>query len=62
MVRDGKVEEVSAFVKNRKGIEGAQEVLRSESETAVDALGILPDSQARTYLSLLALKLSERDV
>ncbi len=62
MVRDCKVEEVSAFVKNRNGIESAQEMLRRESEMAVEALSALPDSQAKTYLSLLALKLSERDV
>ena len=62
MIRDCKVEEVSAFVKNRKGIESAQKVLRNESEMAVEALGKLTDSKARDYLSLLALKLSERDV
>ena len=62
MVRDGKVEEVSAFVIRKGGIEAAQRVLCDESEKAVKALGTIADSKAKDYLGRLALKLSERAV
>ena len=62
MVRDSKVEEVSAFVMRKGGIEAAQRVLCNESEKAVKALGAIADSKAKDYLGRLALKLSERAV
>ncbi len=62
MVRDSKVEEVSAFVIRKGGIEAAQRVLCDESEKAVKALGTIADSKAKDYLGRLALKLSERAV
>ncbi|MBR5735452.1 MAG: polyprenyl synthetase family protein [Bacteroidales bacterium] len=62
MMRDSKVEEVSAFVMAHKGIEGAQKVLQQESGLAVRALDAIADSKAKEYLSLMALKLSERKV
>ena len=62
MVRDCKVEEVSAFIMRKGGIEAAQKVLCDESEKAVKALDTIADSKAKDYLGRLALKLSERAV
>jgi octaprenyl-diphosphate synthase len=60
MIRDCKVEEVTSFVVRKNGLEAAQKVLERESELATEALSPLADSQAKEYLRLLALKLSER--
>lgn len=62
MVRDGKVAEVTAFVRSRNGLESAQKVLSRESSLAAAALEPLADSKAKEYLILLALNLSERNV
>lgn len=62
MVRDGRVAEVTAFVRSRNGLESAQKVLSRESSLAAAALEPLADSKAKEYLILLALNLSERNV
>ena len=62
MVREGKVEEVKAFVVSKGGLQGAQTVLCDESALAVKALDAIADGKAKDYLRELALKLSERKV
>ena len=62
MVREGKVEQVTSFVIEHKGIEGAQKVLRDVSGKAVSALRPIAEGKAKEYLGNLALKLAERAV
>ncbi len=55
------IEEVNTFVYKYNGIGRAQEVLESHSRKAVEALGILPDSTAKTRLIQLAEYVGKRN-
>ena len=54
-------ERILDFVHANGGIEYAEERLREFSQLAVDALEQLPDSQAKTYLKMLAVYTAERN-